>query len=202
MDQISLNQNKEIETWTKKRDDLLGEISILTTEKEQLKKGNISLGASSTDLQSQIDKAKGRLIELDKNEHEYKNKISKEVSDLKVEKAKLDFEVPILRKEIVELRVEEKSTLENLTALALVQERVFNRTDLLNEIIEKVTQVSKKNISDIDTFIENLKISITKLIKTNENNIEKTNIVIERLPKVLFELRRPQVIRKSFLDQK
>lgn len=191
-----------MESWASKRDILLEEISVLTSKKEEMEKENIYLGVSSKDIQSQIDQSIGRLSEIKKQEKEFENKISKEVSDLKIEKATLDFELPILRKENEKLKLEEKEIISNLSTLTDVQEKVFNRTSLLNEIIEKVTEVSKKNISDIDTFVENLKKSIQDLIKANENNIEKTNIVIDRLPKVLFELRRPQVIRKSFLEKK
>lgn len=196
MEEITPEQKAQLNSWADQRDSILGVISALKTEKESLVKTNTELGESNAEIQFSIAKGIGRIEEIQKQEEILGTKISKEVADLITEKTVLHTEIEAKKSEIISLNKEKEVILETMKVFIENNQKVFSQTGVLEEIVDKVTTVSKANIFEVENFMTNLKNSIQGLIDVNSKNIDQTNIVIEKLPRLFFEMRKPEVIKK------
>jgi len=196
MEEITPEQKAQLNSWADQRDSILGVISALKTEKESLVKTNIELGESNAEIQFSIAKGIGRIEEIQKQEEILGTKISKEVADLITEKTVLHTEIEAKKSEIISLNTEKETILDTMKIFIENNQKVFSQTGVLEEIVDKVTTVSKANIFEVENFMTNLKNSIQGLIDVNSKNIDQTNIVIEKLPRLFFEMRKPEVIKK------
>lgn len=196
MEEITPDQKKKLTSWADERDAILGEISIAKTERDYLLKGNKELGESNTEILGSINKSIGRLEELKNQEELFKNMISKEVSNLIIQKTVLETEIQAKKTEIISLNSEKASVLETMNIFIENNQKIFSQTGILEEIVDKVTTVSKTNIFEVENFMSNLKDSIQSFIDVNSKNIDQTNIVIEKLPRLFFEMRKPEIIKK------
>lgn len=195
-------QKKELNVWAIKRDTLLRRLGILSTQVQEKEKYNSELSESNTDLETRINQSKGRLQELDTQEAERGNLLSKEVADLEKRKSVLQAEIPGLEKEIGGLKSEKNILTEVIANLAKVHSDVFDRTNALDKIVESVTRVSDQNISDFKVFFDDLKKSVQEILSGHKKVISETNIMIERVPKVLREVSNPVRIIRPVLNKK
>lgn len=195
MEEITPEQKKQLGRWAIERDAILEEISRLKIEENALNERNISLANSNTDLETRINQSIGRLAELDKQEETRKNLVSIEVADLEKKKTALENQIPSLDKEI-SAKISEINILANtLLTVTDVHGKVFDKASILDQIVEHVTKVSSQNITDIEIFMTLLKKSIQEIVDKNSKNVEQTNIILEKLPRYIFELQKPIPIR-------
>jgi predicted nucleic acid-binding Zn-ribbon protein len=199
MDEITPEQKKQLGAWAIQRDAILGEISKLKIEEEALTERNINLSNSNTDIETRINQSTGRLAELDRQEEIRKNFISIELADLEKRKAALENQIPGFEKEVSGLSSRIALMVETLTTITDVHGKVFDRATAIDQIIEHVTRVSSQNITDIETFMGLLKTSIQEIIDKNTKNVATTNIVLEKLPRYIFELQKPIPIRRPII---
>jgi len=74
---------------------------------------------------------------------------------------------------------------------------VKDETSMLDKVVDRVTSVSNDNVKKIDLLVEELGISLAQLIKVNKKNVDETNIVIEKLPKMLMEAQKHGLIKNK-----
>jgi chromosome segregation ATPase len=200
--EITPEQKKQLNVWAVKRDNLLREIGILSTQLEEKKKKSIELSESNTDIETRINQGRGRLIEIDIQEAGRNKFISKEVAALEKMKSILEGEIPNLQKQIGGLHSEKDILIEVIDNLKKIHSDVFDRVGKLDKIVEHVTRVSADNISDFKTFFEELKKTIQEIITGNRKVITETNVMVERVPKILREHTTPIRIIRPILNKK
>lgn len=193
--EITPEQKEQLSTWADQRDALLFEISGLRTEKEKLEAKNIDLASSYTKINDEMNQVTGRIAELEKKEKELADLKSKEVTSLESEKSRLNSEI-INFKNIISILVEQKKSIEHdVVVLTEVFNKVNDRVSDLDKIVDHVTRVSSDNKHEIDELTINLKKTINELIDVNTKNVFETNVVIDKLPKMLVEAQRKGLIR-------
>lgn len=191
MEEITPAQKKQLEAWATLRDQKLGEISRLDTEIAEKTKKSEELTASNTEVQTQINRAEGRLIEIEKKEKERVELVSHEILALEKQKTTLESEIPALKQVIVALLSKEESLRGTIETLTLVHDKVFDRTGGLEAIVDHVKNVSESNLKSIINTFEVLKETSNEIIAINRKNVSETMIVIEKLPRAILEYRRP-----------
>lgn len=196
MDELTPEQKKNLKTWAFQRDALLRDIETLTVEKEALVKTNNNLASSNTDIQSQILRAEGRLEEINKKEEERKNLLTTEVSDLTAEKGKLQSELPALAKEIGSLTIRKNSIVENIDTLVKIHEKVFEKVGTMESAIGHVKDVSDKNLVAIGELFKKLTDGLTDLFEKSKQSNAGADVILEKLPRWIFELQRPISLKK------
>lgn len=194
---LTPEQKKQLKTWAFQRDALLRDIGILQTQKEADIKTNNDLSASHTEIQDKINVALGRLQELNIKEEEFRGKISKETSDLLIEKTKLQTEIPALQKEVGSLHSEKDLLVSTIKTLIEIHEKVFEKTGTLESILSNVKDTSDKNIVAIHELFTDLTAGLTALVeKTNQSN-SGADVILEKLPRWIFELQRPVSLKEK-----
>lgn len=195
--EITIEQKEQIKTWAEQRDSLLLEISNLKTEKENLEKTNRNLADSNTDIVARMNEIKGRIEELKIKESELPLVISKEVAFLQSKRTTLEAEITAFSK-IIEVLTSQKTSLEADVSFALSNFEVLKgETLLLDKVVDRVTTVSLENSNRINSLVNNLAKSLEEIIEVNRKNVFETNIVIDKLPKMLVEAQKHGLIRNK-----
>ncbi len=202
MNELTSAQIKVIETWTEKRDALLREIGILETQLSELKKITIEEGQASTDLQRQISESKGRLIEIQAIEERTKNSLSIEVAELIAQKSRLESECEAKKSEIKASEEEEKRIISSIAILCEAHDKMSDQSKIVDEVVGQVIERSSQHASDIQILTVETKKVFDEMIEKGNKNITQTNIVLEKLPRYIFELQKPIPIRRAYSVQR
>lgn len=200
--ELTLQQKKELDSWSTKRDSILKEIGVISTQLEEKNKKSIELSESNTEIEIRINQGKGRLIEIEEKEKERSKLISKEVSDLQIEKSTLQVEVSSLKKEVGGLKSEKGVLIEVIDSLKKVHSDIFTKANGLDKIVEQVNRMTATNISDFKLFFEELKNTVQSVIDGNKKVISETNIMVQKVPKILREVTTPVRIIRPILNKK
>ena len=195
-------QKNAILTWTEQRDNLLKEIGVLKTEKEAIQKENKEEAASAEELRLKSAEIQGRIDVLEVLENRQKSSLSIEIVEL--EKRKSQLETEITAKE-AESKVFDKTKVEKMTSielLSMVHTKVSEQTRVLEETVGKVIKSAETHTSNMVEMVSNIETIATQVIDKSNKNVEQTNIVLEKLPRYIFELEKPIPIRRAYKAQR
>lgn len=191
-------QTKVIETWTEQRDALLREIGVLQTEASDLAKNNREASAAFTDIQNRILKAEGRLAEIERFEEQRKTLVSAEVAELEARKSKLEAEC-IERERAVEVAAaKEFESFAKITSLADAASKWEGQANILTETVGTIVRMGEKHLSETAALSEKMSSVMSEVITKGDENVKQTGVVLEKLPRYIFELQRPIPLRRSY----
>ena len=193
---LSTQQEEQLKTWAVQRDEILQEISVLNTEKEERAKEVRDLSASYTEIADRIQQSIGRLSELDKKEEEYINVVSDSIPPLEAEKSKLETEVSNFKKEIAELILRKDGLTKDIILEMQVNDVISEKSKLIEQIVGHVTSISDKNTKELDSSLSLLKTNIQNILDLSSENIEKHNKILNEIPKLFVELQRKSLVRE------
>ena len=202
MEDFTLAQKKQLETWATKRDEILKDISRLTIDKIAKEKENIELTNSNTDIVNQINEGLGRLAEILKQEETRATLVSREIVELEKQKTTLLIEIPLIRQAIVSLNVTKDTLISSIETLTLVHDKVFDRTGGLEAIVDHVKNVSERNLNMLINTFETIKKTSNEIIAVNQKNVTETMIVIDKLPRAILEYRRPVLPQRTIMSKR
>jgi|AntAceMinimDraft_6_1070360.scaffolds.fasta_scaffold17113_3 chromosome segregation ATPase len=194
--EINPEQKAHLNSWAGQRDAILLEISGLKTDKADLQKVNIELLNSNKDVEDRMNVVKGRIEELQIKEKELPEKILKEIASLQSQKSTLEAEIPLL-KGTIKILSEHKDSLEKEVASELKTfESIKGNALSLEKVVSHVTEVSEANEKRITSISENLIENLEKIVEVNKKNVEETNYVLDKLPKMMVDLQRRGLISR------
>jgi chromosome segregation ATPase len=195
--ELSPEQKAQLETWAGQRDLLLSEVSSLRTQKEKLEDALRNAATSYTDIETSCNQVLGRIVELKRKEAELPLLISKEVASLQTNKTVLESEITNLSK-IVAILSEQKASLEKDVSSAISKFDILKSEALsLDKIVAHVTVVSSENVKKINTLVTELGKSLEEIIAVNRKNVLETNIVIDKVPKMIMECQKHGLIKNK-----
>lgn len=204
MDEFTNEQKNKLKTWAEQRDELLGEIANLTSDRDKITITNRELAESKTRINNEMFVIQGRIQELQIKESELPTVISKEVAFLQSKRATLEGEITVFEKVLAVLKPQKAGLEADVEKALAIFEVVKGESLLLNKITDEVTSVSKSNTDKINSLVSNLAISLEDIIAVNRKNVQETNVVIEKLPAMLIELQKRNLIkpRQSIIKSK
>lgn len=195
--EITPEQKQQLDSWSKQRDAILGEISVLRIESEKLIKNNENLAAANTDIQEKINQSLGRLDEMTKKEEEFGTLTDVKIVELSSQKAVLESKIEDLNRTVILLE-RQKDSLENtIRSLTDVSEKVFSQTSSLEKNVEDARKISSENLTETNNLLIALKGEFQKLIDINAENVKRTNVVINDLPRIIFDLQKNILERRT-----
>lgn len=197
MEEFTKEQKAQLKTWAEQRDELLLMIQNLRVEQEKLQVLNKELANANSDIEARMNVIKGRIEELALKEKEYISLISKELSLLESKKTTLESEITLLKKTIDVLTPQKDSLETDIEKALSVFNIVKGETLLLDQVVDRVTTVSKKNQEKIDLLVHNLAKSLEEIIEVNRKNVFETNIVIDKVPKMIMEAQKHGLIKNK-----
>lgn len=196
-EEITPEQKAYLATFAGRRDAALLEISNLQIAQEKIEKTNKELAKSCSDTEVRMNQIIGRIEELQKKEAELPLLVSKEIASLQSQKTCLETEIMNLSK-LVEVLTVQKTSLEKDVSSALATFTALkDKAISLDAIVDHVKRVSGDNERDINSLVSNLKSSLEEIIEVNKKNVFETNVVIDKLPRMLVEIQKKGLISKK-----
>lgn len=198
MNQFTPAQVKAIETWTEKRDALLREIGVYESRLQVVKKDCIDSGLSLEDIHKQIAEARGRLAELDALEERHKNSISVVVSELEVRKTRLETECTAMEKRLKDGAESEAQISTSIKVLSEAHDKMSDQAKIVNKVVGEIIETSQTHTAEMNTIMANIRTVSTEVITKSNENVKQTNIILEKLPRYIFELQKPIPVRRAY----
>jgi chromosome segregation ATPase len=196
-EEMTPEQRENLKTWAEQRDAILSQVSVLISDRDRLQRINNDLTASNTDIETRINESRGRIEELKIKENELPLVISREVAALQSQKSTLEGTITTLEKMVVIL-TEQKTSLEADVSFALTAfNAIKDETLLLDNVVDKVTAVSQENSNRINSLVNDLAKSLEEIIEVNRKNVFETNIVIDKVPKMIMEAQKHGLIKNK-----
>jgi chromosome segregation ATPase len=196
--ELTPEQKLQLDSWAGLRDVALAEISIARVEGEKLTKTNKDLVVSITKIQEEINQSLGRLDEMTKKEEEFDKLMRIDNAELSARQVGLQSQIYELEKEINILLSNKKVLTDTIDTLVDVHDKVFSRVSDLDKNIEEARRISSENLTETNNLLIALKGEFKKIIDVNAENVEKTNVVINQLPRIIFDLQKDIFERKQF----
>lgn len=196
MNQLTPAQQKVIETWTEQRDTLLREVGALQTEKGSLNKEVSEKGASLTEINLAIAEARGRLSELDALEDRRKSSVSIEVAELEARKSRLEAECLAAEAKVKASEVEETRIITSIGVLCDAHDKMADQAAIVNKVVGEMIETTQVHVSETKTIMADIRAISTEVIEKGNENIKQTGIILEKLPRYIFELQRPIPVRR------
>lgn len=193
--EYTTEQKSQLKTWAEERDLILSEISVNREKNEKLRKENIELSTSNTEISEQISFARGVLSVTEELEERTKNSISKDVSELKEKKAELEVIIHTSLVEIDELNKQKKDLKNDIDIISDIYKNIFSKLSGIESSIGDSSLKNSENIRKIEELFNLIKTKSEEIVSISTQNIEKHNVVLEKIPELFVELRRKSLER-------
>ena len=197
MNEITQDQQVQLNDWASQRDAILLEISKLKTEQEGLIKQNKDIAVSNVDIEDRIQQSIGRVDELEKAEMLYATRLNSDVSNLESKKTVLETQITNLSNDVASLVNQKESLISDIKDLTGILSSLKDRAGALEAIIGDVTTQNNVNLVAISQLFDEIKTSSQEIIDVNQQNVTATNLVLDKLPAMLVELQRVKLIRNK-----
>lgn len=191
-------QQKAIQGWTEQRDSLLREIGIHSVELETIKTSTQSEGLALADLHRNISEAKGRLIEIDALEARMRSSLPVDIAELTAQKSRLESECTAKEAELKVLDERKAEKVSNIETLVLMHDKMSDQATIVDQVVGQVIETSKTAVSEMKTTMIEVHAVASKVIDKSNENITQANIVIEKMPKFIFDMQKPIPVRRTY----
>lgn len=191
-------QIQAIQGWTGQRDTLLREIGVHSLERDELVKGNQALGLSNADLEKQIAEKRGRIAELDALEIRHRGSVATDIAELEVRKSRLEVEC-LLKEAELKAAFEKQVIVTAATGdLKSAHDTMKDQAVIVNRVVGEVIETSQLHTSEMKVVMAEIKAISDEVIAKGNENIAQTGIILEKLPRYIFELQKPIPIRRVY----
>ncbi len=191
-------QVQAIKGWTEQRDALLRDIGLLSPELEAKQKATVEAGQNLAALHVQIGEAEGRLSVLIALEDRHRTSVAIDVSELDARKSRLEAECKAKEDESKAWDARQVGHISAIDALVLAHDKMSDQATIVDQVVGRVIETSKNAVSEMKTTMGEIRTVATEVIEKGNANIAQTNIVLEKLPRYVFELQRPIPIRRAY----
>lgn len=198
MNQLTPAQLNVIRTWTEERDSLRQEIGTLSTERDNLRQAADDGLNALNDINNRIAKARGRILELEALEERHRTSVATDVAELEARKSRLEAECVAKEAESDswDIRIAEKFATSKM--LTLVHDKMSDQATIVDQVVEQVIETSKKAVSDMKGDMAEVRAVVLEVIEKGNENVKQTNVVIEGLPKFIFDMQKPIPVRRKY----
>ena len=191
-------QVKALETWAEQRDTLLREIGQYSTELDVLKADTKTQGLNLADLHRSISEARGRLAELTALEDRTRTSVSNDVAELIARKSRLEAECAEKENNLKKMDAIQTDKAAAIETLILAHDKMSDQAKIDDQVVGHVKANTEHALSEMGTKMAEIRTVALEVIERGNANVAQTNIVLEKLPKYIFELQRPIPIRRTY----
>lgn len=198
MNPLNPAQQRQMQAWAEQRDSLLREIATHTIERDNKRKEANAEALRLTDLHRSISNAEGSLSVLDRLEEVKKNSVSAEVADLVVRKSKLEVEIHAIEDKKIAAKREHDIIVASIADLSDSHGAIKEQVDAIKSILGHIKTTSAEHLQQVAEIVIGIRSVSDAVIDRSNENLGQTKIIIEKLPKYIFELQRPIPIRRTY----
>jgi chromosome segregation ATPase len=197
MENKTPEQVTQLSTWASERDTILSEISILKDEKEKIIKQRNEAAESATEIENKVQQFIGRMAELDKQEKQYEEIVSVEIPKLETHKTRLETQITALASLLDGLEITKSKLQTDIEFLTKVQSEIFNRTEILEKVVEHVTNVSSANIKELNNAVIEITTKVKDILALSDSELKAHTEILNEIPRLFVELQKKILIRQK-----
>ncbi len=198
MQNLTPAQLKVIQTWTEQRDSLLREIGQFSAELEVVTKSTKEKGLALADLNQSIAEVRGRLAEITALETRMSTSLPNEIAVLEMRKSRLQSECALLDETIAAGANKHQATVFAIEVLEKAHDVMKDQSAIVNRVVGEIIQTSEVHTSEMKTIMTEIKAISDQVVDRGNENVAQTNIVLEKLPRYIFELQKPIPVRRMY----
>lgn len=187
-----------LQTWAEQRDSLHREIAAASSELEEKTKLNIQAGLDYAALQISIAEARGRLAELTSLEERTRTSVAADVADLIAKKSRLESECAGKEEELKTFHTRIAERVVAIEILSNAYTKVTDQTAIVDQIVGQVIKNSNEYILRTTQSLHEVQNITTAVIEKSKENLKETNIVLEKMPKFIFDMQKPIPVRRTY----
>lgn len=191
-------QRNVIRTWTEERDALRTEIGTLTTERDNLQRQHADGVNALGDINNRIAKARGRILELEALEERHRTSVATDVAELEARKSRLEAECIAKEAESKTWDARKVEKIGMIETLVVAHDKMSDQATIVDQVVGQVIETSKKAVSDMKIDMAEVHTVVLEVIAKGNENIKQTNIVIDGLPKFIFDMQKPIPVRRKY----
>lgn len=195
---LTATQQKQLATWAEQRDAVLLQLREATIERDGTRGEAKEAGQNLAALHRDIQEVKGRIAELTALEERHKTSVSIEVAELEARKSRLEAECVAKNGELIIFDKRGNEKVEAIKNLTIVYERMSDQAQIVDQVVGKVIETSSAAVMDMKATMIEIHTLAGDVIEKGNANVAQTTIVLEKLPKYIFELQRPIPVRRTY----
>lgn len=198
MNNLTPAQLKVIQTWTEQRDSLHRDIGVASIELEALTKSVTEKGQARADLDQGIAEARGRIAELDALETRMRTSIPSDIAELEVRKSRLQGECSILDERLKSGAEKYEIITGAIVQLESAHQTMRDQAAVVNSVVGEIIRTSQVHTSDMKVMMDSIKTVSDSVIDRGNENVKQTNIVLEKMPRFIFDMQKPIPVRRTY----
>ncbi len=187
-----------MQTWAEKRDGLLREIGIYSTQLDELKKSLKESGLALADLHQSIAEAKGRIAESEALEVRHQGSLTVEVAELAVRKSRLESECLVLQNKLLAGSEQYGIVRAATEKLQSAHDTMKDQAAIVDRLAGEMVQTSTLHSSELQTITAEVRALSDQVVQRANENLAQTKIILEKLPRYIFELQKPIPVRRMY----
>lgn len=191
-------QLNAIRTWTEERDALLRDIGIYSTELEEKTKANAQAGADFAALEKSIAEARGRIAELTALEDRMRTSLPVDIAELLAQKSRLETDCTAKKEELSAAEKLRVLTVVATSDLQSAHNTMKDQAEIVGRVTGELVELSTTHLSEAKELMTSIRTIATEVITKGNENVANTNIVLEKLPRYIFELQKPIPVRRVY----
>ena len=157
MNPLTPEQDAMVKTWSGQRDEILKSISEKEVEKDKLTEENIRLANSNSELHNKIQGNIKAVELMDEHESERSVLVSRDLAELIKHKTGIESTITPMLKEIELLIEKKKDIVSDIELLTPLHEKFIMQIRALEHTVGHVVKVNEKNTDRVNIMISNLK---------------------------------------------
>ncbi len=197
MEDLTPAQKLQLGTWVVQRDAIILSISHKRDEEKVLIDSVNQLCKTKSEVYDEIQQSIGRLEELKKKEAEFATLTTSENAELRVIKSQLQTEIIGLETSLVLLKSSEVTAKENVSTLINLFEKLFDKTNGLESLVSGIVKVSSESALSVKNILITAGEELQKVVDIGEKNVNKTNKLLLDIPKIVVDLHRDIIERRT-----
>ncbi len=198
MNALIPQQVKQLQSFADQRDSLLREIGVYSVERDELLKGNKGLGLSNADLENQIAEKRGVLSILDELEERKRASISADIVELELRKSQLESECIALQEKSTSAYEKYRDISQAMSDLYSTNDVIKNQASVVESMVGDIVETSKTHLSDTKVMMAEMRSVAVEVIEKGNENVAQTGIILDKLPRYIFELQKPIPLRRAY----
>jgi len=202
MNDLTHTQLESVRIWAQERDTLLGEISVLASQKEALGVELTTAGLNLDELNKTIAFSQGFLKQSAALEERLRGSLSVDIAELQVRKSRLEGECWAKEIESDRLTIKNDEKILSIVNLSTAHDIMKDQAKIVNDVVGQIIETSLAHLSNVKVIVDHIETVSAQVIEKGNENITQTNIVLQQLPRYIFELQKPIPIRRVYATER
>ncbi len=121
-----------------------------------------------------------------------------EIVVLEARKSRLQSECDALSEKMKNILYEHDVVAEHTKILQAAHDVMKDQAVIVDRVVGEIIQTSTLHTSEMKTIMSDIRAISTEVVERGNENVAQTKIILEKLPRYIFELQKPIPVRRLY----